>query len=292
MARTRAGPAPPGERDGHGARRPAVFRHGIAALPPLDSSDERACARPPRPGARRHRSRARLGGRRPGAGLGGGGRGWGGRGAGGGPRGGGPPGGGPPPGGAAMALPLWGPGRVRAAAARRSPDLLGPRADVAAIALSPHGQGGGRATWLVAPMPSLEALTRAQPPPGWTDVHRGGWARAGRPLAAVEADSGLVFAQLMTHDSAAWFGPGFREFAVAAPDSWPALRASGIALGRWWRRAALAWALQSPELARAETDGLLLLWRRDVVERLQRLAPLPRLYAPDPLLAAGRRWVG
>jgi len=202
----------------------------------------------------------------------------------------GPPPGWPTPDAAAMALPLWDPGRVRAAAARRSPDLLGPRADVAAIALSPHGQGGGRATWLVAPMPSLEALTRAQPPPGWTDVHRGGWARAGRPLAAVEADSGLVFAQLMTHDSAAWFGPGFREFAVAAPDSWPALRASGIALGRWWRRAALAWALQSPELARAETDGLLLLWRRDVVERLQRLAPFARFDAPDPLVADGGLW--
>src|SRR5256885_12067742 len=124
---------------------------------------------------------------------------------------------------------------------------------------------------------SSDVCSSDLPPPGWTDVHRGGWARAGRPLAAVEADSGLVFAQLMTHDSAAWFGPGFREFAVAAPDSWPALRASGIALGRWWRRAALAWALQSPELARAETDGLLLLWRRDVVERLQRLAPLPRV---------------
>src|SRR5207247_2131356 len=99
-----------------------------------------------------------------------------------------------------------------------------------------------------------------------------------------------VFAQLMTHDSAAWFGPGFREFAVAAPDSWPALRASGIALGRWWRRAALAWALQSPELARAETDGLLLLWRRDVVERLQRLAPFARFDARAPLLVEGTLW--
>src|SRR2546428_12532935 len=97
----------------------------------------------------------------------------------------------------------------------------------------------------------------------------------------------------MTHDSAAWFGPGFREFAVAAPDSWPALRASGIALGRWWRRAALAWALQSPELARAETDGLLLLWRRDIVERLQRLAPVARVGAPGPLAAGrGRGWGG
>src|SRR5439155_1800138 len=82
------------------------------------------------------------------------------------------------------------------------------------------------------------------------------------PFVCGEADSGLRFASLATRDSAAWFGPGFREFAVVAADSWPALRASGIALAGSWRRTALAWALQSPELTRKETDGLLVLWRR------------------------------
>src|SRR3989441_9251095 len=73
-------------------------------------------------------------------------------------------------------------------------------------------------------------------------------------------------------------------------DSWPALRASGIALAGSWRRTALAWALQSPELTRKETDGLLVLWRRDVVERLQRLAPVARFDAPRPLVADGTLW--
>src|SRR5256886_609127 len=92
---------------------------------------------------------------------------------------------------------------------------------------------------------------------------------------------------ISTHDSTTWFGPGFREFAVAAPDSWPSLQTSGIPLAGSWRRTALAWALQSPELTRSETDGLLLLWRRDVVERLQRLPPLPPVRAPAAPSAAG-----
>src|SRR2546425_9238281 len=75
-------------------------------------------------------------------------------------------------------------------------------------------------------------------------------------------------------------------------DSWPALRASGIALAGSWRRTALAWALQSPELTRKETDGLLVLWRRDVVERLQRLAPFARVDAPGPLGGDGTLWGG
>src|SRR5581483_8722907 len=76
------------------------------------------------------------------------------------------------------------------------------------------------------------------------------WARAGRPIAAVETDTGLAFESVATRDSATWFGPGFVEYAVVAPDTWPALRASGIPLRGTWRRAALAWALQSPELRR------------------------------------------
>src|SRR2546430_7277461 len=88
------------------------------------------------------------------------------------------------------------------------------------------------------------------------------------------------------------FRSGFREFAVAAPDSWPSLQTSGIPLAGSWRRTALAWALQSPELTRSETDGLLLLWRRDVVERLQRLAPFAAFDAPVPPLAEGTLWWG
>ncbi len=200
-----------------------------------------------------------------------------------------PPPGFPSPAAALAALPLWDGTRVCAAAARRR-DLLGPRATPAAAALSPEHPGSGRATWIVAPMPDLDSLAHAQPIPDWTEIHGGAWARAGRPLAAVESDTGLAFAPLPTRDSATWFGPGFREFAVAAPDTWPGLRATGLLLAGGWRRTALAWALQTPELARTGTDNLLLLWHRDVAERLKRLAPFASFDDATPVIADDALW--
>ena len=186
------------------------------------------------------------------------------------------------------ALPAWDADRV-AGVARRA-HLLGPTGTVAAAALSPRRLGGGRATWLIGAAPDLDRLARTQPPPPWTEIHRGSWARTGRALAAAEADSGLELAPVLGGDSVAWFGEGFGEFAVAAPDTWPKARPAGIPLAAWWRRTALAWVLQSPELTRAETDGLVLLWRRDVAERLGRLAPFARFDVPVPVVADGALW--
>jgi len=186
------------------------------------------------------------------------------------------------------ALPAWDAERV-AGVARRA-HLLGPTGTVAAAALSPRRLGGGRATWLIGAAPDLDRLARTQPPPPWTEIHRGSWARTGRALAAAEADSGLELAPVLGGDSVAWFGEGFGEFAVAAPDTWPKARPAGIPLAAWWRRTALAWVLQSPELTRVETDGLVLLWRRDVAERLGRLAPFARFDVPVPVVADGALW--
>src|SRR3989449_7146985 len=80
------------------------------------------------------------------------------------------------------------------------------------------------------------------------------------------------------------------DFAVATPDSWPALRHAGIPRGGWWHATALAWALQSPALARRETDGLVLLWRRDVPERLGRLAPFASFADAVPVVADSALW--
>ena len=195
----------------------------------------------------------------------------------------------PPPGfatpdGAVAALAVWDPRRVLAAAARRR-DLLGPRAQPVAAALAARA----RPTWIVAPAPDLEALARADPP-DWTAIHRGPWARVGRPLAAAEEDSLLDFESIATRDSTVWFGPGFTEFAVAAPDTWPALRRSGVPLTAWWHRTALAWVLQSPALARGETDGLVLLWRRDVTGRLRRLVSPAVFDSPTPVVVDAALW--
>jgi len=200
----------------------------------------------------------------------------------------------PPPGftspeAAVAAIPVWNASRVVAAASQHR-ELLGPGAKPAAAGLSVRSLAGGRATWVVAPGPDLDAIAHTQPPPDWTTLHRGAWARAGRPIAAVEDDTILQFEPLPTHDSVSWFGPAFREFAIAAPDTWPALRRTGIPLTDWWRRTALAWMLQSPALARRETDGLVLLWRRDVTERLRRLAPYAAFDAAAPVVGDGALW--
>ena len=189
---------------------------------------------------------------------------------------------------AATTVPLWDGPRVLAVARRR--EYLGARATPTAAALLPRRLGSGRATWIVVPMPDLDSLAHTRPIPEWTEIHRGPWTHAGRPVAAVEGDTGLDFAPLLTRDSTIWFGPGFREFAVAAPDTWPALRGAGLPLTGGWRRTALAWALQSMELTRAGTDGLALLWHRDVPDRLARLAPFARFDDATPVVADGALW--
>jgi hypothetical protein len=190
---------------------------------------------------------------------------------------------------AAIAVPIWDAQRVLAKAAARR-DLVRPQSTPTAAGLLPQSFRDGRATWLVALRPDVDSVALRQPPSGWAAVHRGPSARAGRPFAAVEDDTLLAFAPVATRDSTTWFGLRFRDFAVATPDTWPALRHSGIALAGWWRRTALAWALQSPALARRETDGLVLLWRRDVPDRLGRLAPFAAFDDAVPLLADSALW--
>ena len=190
---------------------------------------------------------------------------------------------------ATMTVPIWDAQRVVAKAATRR-DLVRPQGTPAAAALSSRSFGDGRATWLVALRPDVDSAALRQPPPGWAAVHRGPAARVGRPLAAVEDDTLLAFAPVATRDSTTWFGPRFTDFAVATPDSWPALRHAGIPLASWWQRTALAWALQSPALVRRETDGLVLLWRRDVAERLGRLAPFASFADAVPVTADSALW--
>ncbi|HUK21760.1 MAG TPA: UPF0182 family protein [Gemmatimonadales bacterium] len=192
-------------------------------------------------------------------------------------------------------VPVWDPDRVGAMVRRSS--QWSRHAQIAGAALtasSPGASGPASAPlprWLVVPSPTVlpavrDSTSASSPltPPAWNDQHRGALAHTDRPLAALEIDSGLALTPVATRDSVFWYGPGFREFAVAAPDTWPETRTGGIPLSGWWRRTALAWVLQSPELARHETDGVLLLWRRDAAERLSRLAPFATFDDPIPLV--------
>jgi hypothetical protein len=186
-------------------------------------------------------------------------------------------------------MPLWDP--LRVAGVARAGSVLDPAHRVAAVALH-EPRRGPTAEWLVAPAPAEPAAQRGQPGPEWTDLHQGVLARAGAPLLAVETDTGLILASAPTSDSVAWFGPDFRQFAVASANDWPSLGVSGVPLDTWWRRAALAWVLQSPELLRADAAGerLHLVWRRDVAERLTRLLPVADFEAPTPVLADSVLW--
>ena len=166
---------------------------------------------------------------------------------------------GPPPAFAsveARGLPLWDAGRVAA--------VVGAPAGAVTFIASPPG-------WLAVP---------ATPP------------SAPRIALETDSDTGLALARAPVRgsDTVAWFGPGLSDFAVASPGAWPALRAAGIPLRGSLRRAALAWALQGPALARAETDNLVLLWRRDVRDRVARLAPFASFGEPAPVIADSALW--
>ncbi len=190
------------------------------------------------------------------------------------------------------ALPVWDPDRV-ATVVRRT-RLWGSRAPAAGTSLMPAKSGEGRPSWLVVPgAEGTVSLGDHGAPPGgpeWSERHRGRYARAGPPLTATETDSGLAVSRGATRDSAYWFGAGFYDFAVAAPDTWPALRAGGIPVAGWWPRTALAWTLQNLELVRGQTDGLVLLWRRDVTDRLTQLAPFATFDHPTPVIADSTLW--
>ncbi len=179
------------------------------------------------------------------------------------------------------ATPVWTAPRV-AAATRPS---LGAQETVAGVALIHQRDAAPR--WLVARAPDDSALATVQPEPPWEAVHRGSRAGTGAPRGFTEGDSGLVPAPLAVRDSTLWFGEGFAQYAVTASDRHDAI---GIALDGGWKRIALAWVLQSPELARRRMPGDRLLWRRTATERFQRLAPFATFARPEPVLVDGNLW--
>ncbi|UCF40513.1 MAG: UPF0182 family protein [Gemmatimonadota bacterium] len=93
------------------------------------------------------------------------------------------------------------------------------------------------------------------------------------------------------------FRPGALDFAVIAPDPVPVV---GTPAGGVWRRMALAWTLQSSRIVTSDlvTDRSLIVWHRDVLERLNRYAPFAAfsdaraVVAHDTLywLASGLVW--
>lgn len=160
---------------------------------------------------------------------------------------------------AVRTIPLWDPAHVGAA--------LGAPAH--AVALRPPRTEDRGAVWMVAPT-----------------------ASPGPVRLATETDSGLAVTSLPAENAPLLFGPGLPGPVVMSVDSAP-LSPTGsgaVPLTGAWRRFAIAWTIQSWGLARSESNGKVLLWRRDVAERLQRLAPFAKFGAPTPVLRNGAVW--
>jgi hypothetical protein len=97
-------------------------------------------------------------------------------------------------------------------------------------------------------------------------------------------DSGLAITALPTRDGHVLFGPG-AESPVITEDSIPGVPITGV-----WRRFAIAWTIQTWGLVRGDSSGRRLLWRRDVTDRLERLAPFARFGDPAPVMRDGSLW--
>jgi hypothetical protein len=165
---------------------------------------------------------------------------------------------------AVRAMPLWDPAHVGAA--------LGVPAYAVALRPPPAPLEARGAVWVIAPT--------GAPSPGPVRI-------------AVETDTGLAVTSLPSENAALLFGPGLPGPLVTSADSAPPAPPTGsgaVRLTGAWRRFAIAWTIQSWGLTRGESNGRVLLWRRDVTERLQRLAPFARFGAPAPVLRNGALW--
>jgi hypothetical protein len=171
---------------------------------------------------------------------------------------------------AVRTIPLWDPAHVAIAGS----------APVTAVALRPPRAEDRGAVWMIAPT-NAPATTTAPAPP------------APPVRLALETDSGLALTAMPLRSARLLFGPGLAGAVTLPADSAPVHgdgAGDGIPLVGAWRRFAIAWTTQDWSLARGESGGKRLLWRRDVTDRLERLAPFAHFGAPAPLLRDGALW--
>jgi uncharacterized membrane protein (UPF0182 family) len=182
-----------------------------------------------------------------------------------------------------------------------------PHTQFAQASLGIYGSRSGPpvAAYVAPREVELSAAREVEADLSWEQVHIGPLAYA-RGAAAVHAnrvsETGLPFfvADLDAADSATpqvselglrqpdvIFAPGVTDFAVLPAGDQQAV---GVPLGGVRRRIALAWILQSPRLITSDavSDQSLVLWHRNVVERLERYAPFARFGHPRATVAAGR----
>ena len=112
----------------------------------------------------------------------------------------------------------------------------------------------------------------------------------GRPLFLESLDdSGAVGVEpedLPLRDGDTWFATGATGHVVTVGEAGP----TGILVRGWWRRLALAWALQYPGLLsrRRVPSGSVIVTERSVAGRLARYAPFARFGPAWPVVLEGR----
>lgn len=153
-------------------------------------------------------------------------------------------------------IPLWDPAHVGA--------VFG--APATAVALR---GGDASPAWLVAPTTTTGPIR-----------------------VALETDTGLAAAGLPAADGRVLFGPGFEAGSplVTSTDSAPPGRVAGVPITGAWGRFAIAWTIQAWGLLSSESGTRVLLWRRDVTDRLERLAPFAHFGTPAPAIRDGALW--
>lgn len=154
-------------------------------------------------------------------------------------------------------IPLWDPAHV-SAALNAPPNAVALRA--------PRGEDG--AAWLIAP-------TNTAGPP--------------RARLAIETDSGLSVTSLPSRDADVLFGPGLDAPLITPADS-ARQGVAGVPIVGAWRRFAIAWTIQAWSLLRHDGTARVLVWRRDVTDRLGRLAPFAEFGTPTPVMRDGSLW--
>ncbi len=204
--------------------------------------------------------------------------------------------------------PVWDPFAVTLFLNRAAPGAPGHRFTDARLGAYPGRDGTVIPVFVAARAVDLAAADREEGTLSWEDVHVGphavasgavavsgyGLSSTGLPLFVpdlTQPDAGVPeVTELGLRVSAMVFRPGAFDFAVRAPDG----DVAGVPAGGLFRRLALAWALQSPQLLNSDrvADTALVVWERDVVRRLNRFAPFARFEAAVPVIEDGRlQWV-
>ena len=202
------------------------------------------------------------------------------------------------------------PGVVRASSSGESPELARRRATLERVAFGlasidssiPPVFASGEAALRGIPIwdqaqvgealgapPVAVALRGSDAGPAWLIAPT---TTTGPIRLALETDSGLAVAGLPAADGRVLFGPDLESASpiVSSLDSAPPGRVSGVPITGAWRRFAIAWTIQVWGLLSSESGSHLLLWRRDVTDRLDRLAPFARFGAPAPAIRDGALW--